>query len=88
MDKEKDKNFLNTKNNNKFDRIDPSYYFKKIQSLCYKKCSSPDFHEKIISAAEKNCLDRCVFKFQEAEEFGFEAFQYYKLRIKMDKDQK
>ena len=64
------------------ERINPSYYFKKVQRLCFKKCSNPESYDNILTIAEKSCLDRCVCKFREAEEFGFETFQYFKLKVK------
>lgn len=66
----------------KLERIDPSYYFKKVHSICFKKCCSPESLDGVFSIAEKSCLERCVLKFQEAEEFGYETFQYYKLKVK------
>lgn len=72
---------------NKFERVEPTTYFRKIQKLCHKKCLTSDISNDVFSTAEKNCIDRCIFKFKEAEEFGYETFQYYKMRIKMSQDQ-
>lgn len=74
-------------NINKIERVEPAIYFRKLQKLCHKKCLTSDIANDVFSTAEKNCVDRCIFKFKEAEEFGYETFQYYKMRIKMNQDQ-
>ena len=72
-----------SRSSERFERINPVQYFKKLQSLCFKKCSNnEDIYGSFLEPAEKNCLERCVNKFQEAEEFGFQTFQYYKLKVK------
>ena len=77
-------NTTNSKILKQSERIDPAYYFKKVQGLCFKKCFSPETasYDNIFSIAEKSCVDRCVFKFREAEEFGYETFQFFKLKVK------
>jgi len=71
-----------SQSNVKMERINPAHYFKKLQSLCFKKCANEDVYGSFLEPAEKSCLERCVYKFQEAEEFGFQTFQYYKLKVK------
>ena len=55
-------------------------YFEKIEKICFKKCG-PSLNNPVLSVAEKSCLQRCVMKFKEAEQFGKDTFQYLKTKV-------
>jgi len=53
----------------------------KVESICYKKCiyslNTPE-----LSFAEKNCLDRCAYKFKEAIDYSHNLLLYINYKVR------
>lgn len=44
------------------------YILFSMQTVCTKKCI-PDYKNPDLSNGEKNCIDRCVFKYFESNDY-------------------
>lgn len=53
----------------------------KIESICYKKCIY-SLNTPSLSYAERNCLDRCAYKFKEAVDFGHNLALYINYKVR------
>ncbi len=53
----------------------------KVESMCYKKCIY-SLNTPALNYAEKNCLDRCAYKFKESIEFGHHLLLYINFKVR------
>lgn len=53
----------------------------KVESLCFKKCIY-SMNSPSLSHAEKNCLDRCTYKFKEAVDYGHNLLLYINHKVR------
>jgi len=53
----------------------------KVESICYKKCIH-SLNTPSLSYAEKNCLDRCAYKFKEAVDYGHNLLLYINHKVR------
>ena len=53
----------------------------KVESMCYKKCIY-SLNTPALSYAEKNCLDRCAYKFKESIDYGHHLLLYINFKVR------
>jgi len=53
----------------------------KVESMCYKKCIY-SLNTPALSFAEKNCLDRCAYKFKESIDYGHHLLLYINFKVR------